>query len=137
MKSLFFLFALVCLSCGLQKVYVGGPNPTDFLKFSPQNITVKSGDTVEFYWTSVPHSVTQGTNCTATVGGFDSGVQSLKQTTFNCTFMTAGTLDYFCVLHCSKGMEGKVMVTDSDGVLVNRALVPDDDFSCTGPELLK
>jgi plastocyanin len=68
--------------------------------FSPQEITIKSGDMV--VWTnndSVTHTVT----------GSGWGSSSLKQgETYSRTFDTVGTYEYYCTLHPS--MKGSVVV---------------------------
>ncbi|MBI2393334.1 MAG: hypothetical protein HYV09_27370 [Deltaproteobacteria bacterium] len=77
--------------------------------FAPSNLTIKVGDTIEWVWKESGHTVTEGTSCTAKSGGFDSGLQNTGFT-FSRTFSTAGTVDYFCIPHCSLGMTGKITV---------------------------
>ena len=75
------------------------------LAFNPATITVSKGTTVT--WThndGTPHTVT---TTTAPVD-FDSGIKN-KGDTFNQTFNTAGTYEYFCSIHPS--MKGNVIVT--------------------------
>lgn len=75
------------------------------------NIT--AGDTV--LWTNSgtnPHTVTECGDASCTVpqsGGFDSGTLNNGQT-FQHTFPTAGTFEYYCFIHGSSMMQGRVIV---------------------------
>jgi plastocyanin len=75
------------------------------------NIT--AGDTV--LWTNDganPHTVTECGDASCTVpqsGGFDSGTLNNGQT-FQRTFPTAGTFEYYCFIHGSSVMQGRVVV---------------------------
>lgn len=72
------------------------------LKFSPDDITVETGDTVKWEWKeNVLHNVT------AKDGSFKSDNKS--DGTFTHTFDKAGTYEYECTLHT--GMAGKVTVS--------------------------
>lgn len=84
-------------------VYVGqgGSN------FSPSNLIVAQGDTVEWVWISGTHTTTSGNNCIAD-GIWNSGNKSSG--TFSYTFNNLGTYPYFCALHCAMGMTGIVTV---------------------------
>jgi plastocyanin len=101
------------------QVHVG---PQGSLSFSPQNITINVGDTVEWIWDSSTHSATSGTPGNPD-GLFDSGVLNAGAT-FSFTFSTAGTFSYFCTPHglCC-GMVGTVTVNNATGdvVTINRA----------------
>ena len=73
------------------------------IKFNPEDVTVKSGDTVS--WVNddgVGHDVTGD--------DFKSGEPGAMQTgdTFEHTFDAAGTFDYVCTVH--PGMNGSVKV---------------------------
>jgi plastocyanin len=69
------------------------------LKFNPDTVSVKKGDTVEWKWDeSVLHNVTGD--------GFKSDNQS--DGTFDHTFTKAGSYAYQCTLHA--GMKGTVEV---------------------------
>lgn len=73
--------------------------------FAPATIDVKVGDTVT--WTnndSAPHTVTQKPSGS----GFQSGTLQPGET-FEYTFDTAGTYDYYCEFHA--GMRGQVVVS--------------------------
>jgi plastocyanin len=91
------------------------------LKFTPQNVTIQVGDTVEWVWAASGHSSTSGTPGNPD-GMWDSGVQNLGFT-FSHTFTSAGTFSYFCTPHgvCC-GMIGSVIVNEAiDTVDITRA----------------
>jgi plastocyanin len=73
------------------------------LKFDPDEITVKVGDTVTWKWAeNVLHNVTEEDEEFKS-GNEDSG-------TFEHTFEEAGTYEYTCTLHA--GMDGTVEVEE-------------------------
>jgi len=76
--------------------------------FDPGTITVKVGETVKWNWSEGTHNVVSGTNCTPDAK-FSSG-DPVEGGTFEQKFDTAGTFEYFCSVHCSAGMVGKVIV---------------------------
>ena len=91
------------------------------LKFTPQNVTIQAGDTVQWVWAASGHSSTSGTPGNPD-GMWDSGVQN-SGFVFNQTFSAAGTFNYFCSPHglCC-GMIGSVTVTAAaDTVQITRA----------------
>lgn len=91
------------------------------LKFTPQNVTIKAGDTVQWVWAASDHSSTSGTPGHPD-GIWDSGVQN-SGFVFNHTFSATGTFAYYCTVHggCC-GMIGSVTVTPaSDTVDITRA----------------
>ena len=67
------------------------------LKFTPQNVTIHVGDTVQWTWAGSGHSSTSGTPGNPD-GLWDSGVQN-SGFVFSHTFTTAGTFNYFCSPH--------------------------------------
>ncbi len=78
---------------------------TDFA-FTPATVTVAAGTTVR--WrnaTSMTHTVTpeEGTP-------WAEWTTSVKEETFEVTFATPGTYDYYCRPHRSLGMVGRVVV---------------------------
>jgi plastocyanin len=82
----------------------------DNFAFSPKDMSIKVGDTVEWTWVAGTHSVTSGSSCTGD-GKFDSTLVPPPKT-FTQTFDTAGTFPYFCLAHCaSNGMTGTITVT--------------------------
>ncbi len=91
------------------------------LKFTPANIMIQVGDTVQWNWAANGHSTTSGTSGNPD-GMWDSGVQN-SGFTFSFTFTTAGTFSYFCTPHGSCcGMIGTVMVTQPiDTVTITKA----------------
>ena len=91
------------------------------LKFTPQDVTIQVGDTVQWTWAASGHSTTSGTPGTPD-GIWDSGVQN-SGFVFIQTFTTAGTFPYFCMPHgACCGMIGSVTVTAPDVVQITRAL---------------
>ncbi len=92
--------------------------------WTPQNITIQVGDTVRWNWTSLSHTVTQGTD--GTIDGnelFHSNLNSVTPVftfTFDAAFVTAnpmpgGVYDYFCSPHFPFGMVGSVTVASDPG----------------------
>jgi len=99
-----FLFIVVFLCALGAHAYAATVNVSigdDF--FSPQTVTINVGDTIK--WTNngfAPHTATSGTSCPIGNGKWDSGVLSHGQS-FSFTFTQAGTLPYFCSIHCFTG----------------------------------
>jgi 6-phosphogluconolactonase len=90
------------------------------LKFSPKNVSVQAGDTVEWVWAVNGHSSTSGTPGNPD-GLWDSGVQNIGFT-FSHTFPSAGTFTYYCTVHgACCGMIGSVVVSSpaAGAVFVN------------------
>ena len=73
------------------------------VKFNPERITVKAGDTVTWKWDdgTVPHDVNGG-------DAFKSEIQ--EEGTFEHTFTEAGEFEYKCTVHPT--MMGTVEVTE-------------------------
>ena len=79
----------------------------DNFTFSPQQITVKAGDTV--IWTNrddIPHTAT------STTKSFGSAALDTGES-FSFTFATPGSFSYFCALH--PHMTGSVVVEAGAG----------------------
>jgi PKD repeat protein len=77
--------------------------------------TIAVGDSITWVWAAGSHSSTSGTcagGCTPD-GLWDSGIKSSGQ--FVRTFATAGTFNYFCLVHGSM-MQGKVIVQATTAV---------------------
>jgi plastocyanin len=91
------------------------------LKFTPQNVDIHVGDTVQWTWAANGHSTTSGTPGQPD-GMWDSGVQNLGFT-FSFTFTSVGTFNYYCSPHgACCGMIGTVSVTEAiDTVQITRA----------------
>ena len=92
--------------------------------FDPIGLFVESGTTVTFRIESGSHSSTayQEGNGPASVTripdgaeAWDSGTLSEPGATFEHTFETAGTYDYFCIPHKSLGMVGRIVVDEAGG----------------------
>jgi len=109
-------FSLLSSRAATIQVQVGA----DGLKFTPQNVTIQVGDTVQWTWAASGHSSTSGTPGNPD-GLWDSGVQNIGFV-FSHTFTTAGTFNYFCSPHglCC-GMIGSVTVAEIDTVVITRA----------------
>lgn len=90
------------------------------LKFTPQNVTIQVGDTVQWTWAASGHSTTSGAPGVPD-GMWDSGVQNAGFV-FSFTFTSAGTFNYFCSPHgvCC-GMIGSVTVEAPETVQITRA----------------
>jgi plastocyanin len=95
--------------------------------------TINVGDTVKWHWSASNHSVTSGT-CTQGGGAygsadctpdslFDSGIHS-SGFTFDGPFPIAGTFQYYCQVHGSMGMTGRIIVRDSVPSCGTIALAP-------------
>ena len=85
----------------------------DGFTFSPAEITIDVGDTVEWVWNSGSHTVTNGTGPDDPDVGtlFDETLDSAS-TLVSYTFTEAGDVPYFCRPHYSLGMTGVVKVVD-------------------------
>jgi len=83
------------------------------LTFSPNNIAINVGDTVQWVRSSSSHTVTSGTGTLdPDVGNlFDAPLNSTTPT-FEFTFNSAGDFDYFCRPHEFANMKGVIHVTD-------------------------
>ena len=87
------------------------------LTFSPNDITINEGDTVEWVWNSLAHTVTSGTGSGDQDVGvlFDEILDSLNPTV-SFTFNTAGDYPYFCRPHELQNMNGIVRVQVSQPI---------------------
>src|SRR5574339_179401 len=87
----------------------GASNPSNAEFFSPSSVTVSPG--TEVTWTNddaTIHTVVQGSAEAPVEGGFDSSIINAGDS-WEHTFDTAGTFDYYCSLH--PFMKGKVTVS--------------------------
>ena len=92
------------------------------LRFTPQNVNIQVGDTIEWIWAAGSHSTTSGTP-NQPDGMWNSGVVNQTGFVFSFTFTTVGTFNYYCSVHggCC-GMIGSVTVTEAvDTVTITRA----------------
>ena len=77
--------------------------------FSPANLTVEEGDTVQWINTSSSyHTTTSGTGCSPD-GLWDSGLIA-PGGDFILQFNNTGTYPYYCTPHCGLGMTGTITV---------------------------
>jgi plastocyanin len=80
--------------------------------FQPSSVTIHTGDTVVWTWSSSGHSSTSGSPGMPS-GLWDSGIIN-QGATFMHTFNTAGSFPYYCTVHGSCcGMVGAVIVSNS------------------------
>lgn len=95
-----------------QTVAVG---PDFGLRFAPETFEVTAGGTVRWVWEGNNHNVVAdgtpaGSDWTGTPGGasrtFDSGH------TYEYTFETAGSYEYYCSVHRGNGMTGSFTVVE-------------------------
>jgi plastocyanin len=87
--------------------------------FSPDPQTVAVGDTVHWVWDGFNHSTTSGscdaTSCTPDLR-WNSGITNTGAT-FDFTFTTPGTYNYFCLVHGpSFNMRGTIIVVNTFGL---------------------
>ena len=91
--------------------------------YTPTSLTIAEGSTIT--WTNtgvVPHTATDR------AGSFDSGIL-MGGDTYNKTFSTAGTFNYFCTIH--PDMTATITVTGTDGTAPPPA--PADETVVTSP----
>lgn len=79
--------------------------------FSPQDVTINSGDSVMWTNQGGTHTTTSGTDCSPD-GKWDSGTLSFGGS-FTQTFTQPGTYPYHCSFHCGIGMIGTITVVSS------------------------
>ena len=103
--TLFLMASVVCTDAATVQVTVGQGG----LKFTPQDVTIQVGDTVEWTFVVGTHSSTSGTPG-APDGIWDSGIHGAGFV-FSQTFTAPGSFPYFCSPHgvCC-GMIGSVTV---------------------------
>ena len=103
--------------------------------FDPIGLFVESGDTVTWKIDSQDHSSTayESGNGPAEVNripdgaeAWNSGVLTERGATFDHTFHTEGTYDYFCIPHKSLGMIGRIVVGQPGGP-AEGSMPPDGD----------
>lgn len=87
--------------------------PDGEYSFDPAELTIRSGTTVRWEWASDNHNIViseqpDGSNWQGTPGGssdtYDEGYS------YEHTFTTSGTFEYYCQPHQSVGMTGTLMV---------------------------
>jgi plastocyanin len=88
-------------------------NVTDF-KFTPDELQISVGDTVEWKNTQGYHNV-NGTKVTFPSNPESFGNSAGFSWTYKYVFKTAGKYDYHCDPHAEFGMSGKIEVKESGG----------------------
>lgn len=78
------------------------------------DLTIETGDTVIWTWTSPNHTVENVPG--SSVETFNSGFLGPNGSTFSYTFTVIGDNDYFCGIHGANSMSGTITVTDNLGV---------------------
>lgn len=110
---------LLVLACGLGlAAEPAGPKThvvrIESMKFTPNVISVRPGDTVEFLNTDlVPHTVTE-----RSARAFDSGMINAKET-WKLVIREEGALDYRCIYH--PDMMGRIVIGAGEVVTVRSA----------------
>ncbi|GAB7013025.1 plastocyanin/azurin family copper-binding protein [Halolamina salina] len=106
--------------------------------FDPIGLFVEAGTTVTFENASGNHSATayaESNDAAERIPegatAFDSGILSEQGATFEHTFETTGTYDYFCLPHKSLGMVGRVVVGEAGGP-AEGSMPPDGDVPESG-----
>ncbi|WP_332900426.1 plastocyanin/azurin family copper-binding protein [Haladaptatus sp. CMSO5] len=103
--------------------------------FDPIGLFVESGKTVTFEIDSGSHSATAYTKGTGQASvtripegakTWDSGILSEQGATFEHTFKTTGTYDYYCTPHKSLDMVGRIVVGEPGGP-AEGSMPPDGD----------
>ena len=103
--------------------------------FDPIGLFVESGETVTFEIQSGSHSATaykEGTSSASVTRipneaeTFNSEILSEQGATYEHTFETTGTYDYFCIPHKPMGMVGRIVVGEPEGP-AEGSMPPDGD----------
>lgn len=109
--------------------------------FDPVGLFVETGETVTFEIKSGSHSATaykKGTSSSSVTripdeaDAFNSEVLSEPGATYEHTFETTGTYDYFCIPHKSLGMVGRIVVGEPGGP-AEGSMPPDGDVPESQP----
>ena len=93
------------------------------LRFSPESITLKEGDSVRFFWSGelLPHNAVENS------GLFDTGEPSTEvDYTYTFSFGENGTYEYVCEPHEDLGMIGTIIVEPNPELLQNNSVEPDE-----------
>ncbi|MBX0298140.1 plastocyanin/azurin family copper-binding protein [Haloarcula nitratireducens] len=93
--------------------------------FDPIGLHVEPGTTVRFEIAAGAHSATAYPDRVPADGtAFDSG--TISQGSFEHTFESPGTYDYYCIPHKTVGMVGRIVV-DSPGGPAEESSIPDGE----------
>src|SRR5881227_588732 len=79
--------------------------------FKPSSVTIHTGDSVLWMWSSSGHSSTSGSPGMPN-GLWDSGILN-QGAMFTHTFNSVGSFPYYCTPHGSLGMVGTVTVVSA------------------------
>ena len=79
------------------------------------DLTIETGDTVRWTWTSPNHSV-ENNPAGSSVETFNSGVLVPNGSIFSHTFTVIGSNDYYCIIHGGTSMSGTITVQDNLGI---------------------
>ena len=93
------------------------------LRFSPESITLKEGDSVRFFWSGelLPHNAVENS------GLFDTGEPSTEvDYTYTFSFGENGTYEYVCEPHEDLGMVGTIIVEPNPELLQNNSVEPNE-----------
>jgi plastocyanin len=110
-------------SGGASKTVTLNTDGSDYY-FDPIGLLVQSGETVTFEIAGGSHSATSYhadngyadvTRIPEGASGFDSETMNTQGATFEHTFETVGTYDYFCIPHKTLGMVGRIVVDRPGG----------------------
>jgi plastocyanin len=103
--------------------------------FDPVGLFINPGDTVTFEIESGRHSATayaEGTSSASvtripeSADAFNSETLNEQGATYQHTFETTGTYDYFCIPHKTLGMVGRIIVGEPGGP-AEGSMPPDGD----------
>ncbi len=107
-NALFILLLAVPASAATLMVVQAG------FAFTPDEITITVGDTVEWLWSGGGHTVTSGIdNADPNAGDFFDATLDGSNPFFSFEFDTVGDYPYFCRPHVGIGMDGIVHVQPS------------------------
>lgn len=90
--------------------------PRDELRFAPAEIAVRPGTTVRWEWESGDHSIAVRDQPTASEWNGTPGPASElygAEYSYEHTFTTLGSYEYYCKPHDAAGMTGAVVVTEN------------------------
>ncbi|KAK6334467.1 hypothetical protein TWF730_003681 [Orbilia blumenaviensis] len=111
MHAFLMLATLASLAVGqtVHTVNVGAGG----LNFSPDSITAKQGDTVQFVFRGGNHTVTQAAfdkPCNPVTRGFSSGFTGSTSESFSIILANTDPIYFYCALdtHCQLGMVGAI-----------------------------
>ncbi|KAF3099677.1 hypothetical protein TWF569_001927 [Orbilia oligospora] len=111
-------FASTVLAQTVHTVSVGSAG----LTFSPDSITAKTGDTVQFVFKGGNHTVTQAafsSPCNPTSRGFSSGFTGSRSESFSIILANTDPIYFYCaqLSHCQLGMVGAINPPSSGNTL--------------------